>query len=742
LRVRGRRWVGKYRVWLKGWGPRSDKGDVDELTKEFLAESLEGLDRMDRCLTDLEQRPHDKDLLGEIFRSVHTIKGTTGFLGFGRLERLAHAGETLLGSLRDARLTVNPELVGGLLQLMDGLREILRLIEKTGKEGSRASDDDSELIRLMEYLNRAGDEDGDTAQAARRHEDTWSGPSASSSAVGSSGATEKTLRIDVDVLNRMMNLVGELVLTRNQIIQSNGDSASFAQLARRLDSVTADLRETVMQARMQPVGHVFGKFPRMVRDLALSCGKSVRIDFSGQETGLDKSLLEAIKDPLTHAVRNAIDHGIEDPRTRALAGKPPEGVVCLRAYQHNGSVVIEVEDDGGGIPTARVLEKALERGLVTPEQAEAMTDREAQQLIFLPGFSTAAKLTHISGRGVGMDVVVANVTKVGGTVEVESHEGRGTLLRLRVPLTLAIVRALVVRSGGQSFCLPQSSLAELVYVPWREAATKVEWIGEAELFRLRDDLLPMVRLDRMLGLEGEGKHQTHGFYLVVLDVDGCRYGLLVEDLMAPEEIVVKPLSPVLREIGLFSGATVLGSGSLAMILDIAAVGIRAGVRSLTQEVITPENIAASMMGPVAAESSSFLIFEDQWSGERMERLALPLSVVVRIESVALKDVEYAGDRALLQYRGELLPLEDRGGVLRELDAESLATVLICQSQGNAGRGNVRRMGMVVRRVVEVANGDLVDANAEICSERLAMVNDRLTVVHEAFTGSERLRDVA
>ena len=742
MRVRGRRWVGKYRVWLKGWGPRSDKGDVDELTKEFLAESLEGLDRMDRCLTDLEQRPHDKDLLGEIFRSVHTIKGTTGFLGFGRLERLAHAGETLLGSLRDARLTVNPELVGGLLQLMDGLREILRLIEKTGKEGSRASDDDSELIRLMEYLNRAGDEDGDTAQAARRHEDTWSGPSASSSAVGSSGATEKTLRIDVDVLNRMMNLVGELVLTRNQIIQSNGDSASFAQLARRLDSVTADLRETVMQARMQPVGHVFGKFPRMVRDLALSCGKSVRIDFSGQETGLDKSLLEAIKDPLTHAVRNAIDHGIEDPRTRALAGKPPEGVVCLRAYQHNGSVVIEVEDDGGGIPTARVLEKALERGLVTPEQAEAMTDREAQQLIFLPGFSTAAKLTHISGRGVGMDVVVANVTKVGGTVEVESHEGRGTLLRLRVPLTLAIVRALVVRSGGQSFCLPQSSLAELVYVPWREAATKVEWIGEAELFRLRDDLLPMVRLDRMLGLEGEGKHQTHGFYLVVLDVDGCRYGLLVEDLMAPEEIVVKPLSPVLREIGLFSGATVLGSGSLAMILDIAAVGIRAGVRSLTQEVITPENIAASMMGPVAAESSSFLIFEDQWSGERMERLALPLSVVVRIESVALKDVEYAGDRALLQYRGELLPLEDRGGVLRELDAESLATVLICQSQGNAGRGNVRRMGMVVRRVVEVANGDLVDANAEICSERLAMVNDRLTVVHEAFTGSERLRDVA
>lgn len=723
---------------------------MDELTKEFLAESLEGLDRMDRCLTDLEQRPHDKDLLAEIFRSVHTIKGTTGFLGFARLERLAHVGETLLGSLRDGRLTVNPELVGGLLQLMDGLREILRLIELTGKEGERATDEDSVLIALMEYLNRSGDENAEaSAQPVRpalAAENDDKPAAAAGPATAPSGANEKTLRIDVDVLNRMMNLVGELVLTRNQIIQSNGDSANFSLLARRLDSVTADLRETVMQARMQPVGHVFGKFPRMVRDLAVSCGKNVRIEFSGQETGLDKSLLEAIKDPLTHAVRNAIDHGIEDPRTRALADKPVEGIVHLRAYQHNGSVVIEVEDDGGGISTARVLAKAQERGLVTAEQAAAMTEREAQQLIFLPGFSTAAKVTTVSGRGVGMDVVLANVEKVGGTVEVESHEGKGTVLRLRVPLTLAIVRALVVRSGGQSFCLPQSSLAELVYVPWREAETKVEWIGAAELFRLREQLLPMVRLDRMLALEGEGTCQTHGFYLVVLEVEGCRYGLVVDDLMAPEEIVVKPLSPVLREIGLFSGATVLGSGSLAMILDITAVGVRAGVRSLTEDVVAANQAGRPVAGPVAAASSSFLIFEDQWSGERMERLALPLSAVVRIESVALKDVEYAGDRPLLQYRGELLPLEDRGGVLRELeamDADATATVLICQGPaGGSARTAARRMGMVVRRVVEVANGDLVEANAEICSERIALVNERLTVVHEAFTAGERLRDVA
>jgi two-component system chemotaxis sensor kinase CheA len=537
----------------------------------------------------------------------------------------------------------------------------------------------------------------------------------------------------------MMNLVGELVLTRNQILQSNGESANFPELARRLDSVTADLRETVMQARMQPVGHVFGKFPRMVRDLALNCGKSVRIEFSGQDTGLDKSLLEAIKDPLTHAVRNAIDHGIEEPKARAAAGKPLEGVVNLRAYHHNGTVVIEVEDDGAGISTARVLAKAIERGLVTEEQAAAMTEREALQLVFQPGFSTAAKITHVSGRGVGMDVVLSNVEKVGGTVEIESREGKGTLLRLRVPLTLAIIRALVVRSGGQSFCLPQSSLAELVYVPWREVETSVEWIGEAELFRLRDRLLPMVRLDRVLGLDGHAEHrQAHGFYLVVLESEGCQYGVVVDDLMAPEEIVVKPLSPVLRQIGLFSGATVLGSGALAMILDVAQTGVKAGIRPGAEEV----EAAKTPIAVPATASSSFLIFEDEGKGRRTQWMALPLSVVVRIESVCLKDVEWAGDRALLQYRGELLPLEDRGGVLRELkadDPEATATVLICQK---AGRTSDKRMGMVVRRVVEVATGDLMEHNAEICTERLAMVNERLTVVHEAFAGREGLREVA
>ncbi len=701
---------------------------MDDLTKEFIAESQEGLDRMERCLTELEMRPDDGELVGDIFRSVHTIKGTTGFLGFDRLEKLAHTGEHLLGSLRDGKLTVTSDLISGLLSLLDGLRRIITLIEETGGEGTRADDEDSELIAELTALN------GTSAPAEAVHHEaetvemhpeaaTHEGPTVSASAMGNG---DKTLRIDVDVLNRMMNLVGELVLTRNQMLQSNMDAANFPELARRLDSVTADLRETVMQARMQPVGNLFGKFPRLVRDLARTCGRDVRIEFSGQETGLDKSLLEAIKDPLTHAVRNAVDHGIEAPHVRVLAGKSAEGCVKLRAFHQSGSVVIEVADDGAGIGIERVLAKAVERNLVTPEQAAAMSEREALQLIFLPGFSTAAAVTNVSGRGVGMDVVRANVEKVGGSVEVESKMGQGTTLRLRVPLTLAIVPALVVRSGGQSFALPQTALVELVYVPQREAQSAVEKIGAAELYRLRERLLPMVWLDRLLGLDSQWTDAAHGFYLAVLEAEGCRYGLVVDDLLAPEEIVVKPLSPVLREIGLFSGATVLGNGTLALILDIAATAARAGVKPMEEE--TGEIEIAKTED---AEDVSFMVFEERVK----ERTALPLDVVERIESVPLTQIEYAGGRALLQYRGDLLPLRDDGNLLAEMEAggekddEALVTVLIC---ANAGAGGRHRIGMVVRRVLDVSSGRMLEEDASTEGMELALVKEKLTMVHHQF----------
>jgi two-component system chemotaxis sensor kinase CheA len=713
---------------------------VDDLTKEFIAESQEGLDRMERCLTELEARPQDStQLVGEIFRTVHTIKGTTGFLGFSRLERLAHAGEHLLGSLREGKLSVTEDLISGLLRLMDGLRAILQLIEQTGGEGTRTGDDDDSLIVELAELNVEETLSFATPATVLPIKNTaepvsadqaGSAPPVAGQAINNN---DKTLRIDVDVLNRMMNLVGELVLTRNQMLQSGVEATNFPELARRLDSVTADLRETVMQARMQPVGNLFGKFPRMVRDLARTCGREVRIEFFGQETGLDKSLLEAIKDPLTHAVRNSVDHGIEPAADRVLAGKPAEGCVTLKAFHQGGSVVIEVSDDGGGISMERVRAKAIERGLVTAEQATEMSEREALQLIFLPGFSTAAAVTTVSGRGVGMDVVRANIEKVGGSVELESKVGIGTTLRLRVPLTLAIVPALVVRSGGQSFALPQTTLVELVYIPMRDAVRAVERVGAAEVYRLRERLLPMIWLDRLLGLKSAT--DDHGFYMAVLEAEGCRYGLVVDDLLAPEEIVVKPLSPVLREIGLFSGATVLGNGTLALILDIAATAARAGVKPVI------EDESERGVETHKQDEESFLVFEDK----SRERTALPLEIVERIESVPLTQVEYANGRPLLQYRGELLQLRDEGHVLDEMALaaghleEASATVLIC---GQAGSKSGQRMGVVVRRVVDVSDGTLLDNDGVAGDAELALVNDRLTTIFRGMEGKPGWREVA
>jgi two-component system chemotaxis sensor kinase CheA len=549
----------------------------------------------------------------------------------------------------------------------------------------------------------------------------------------------------------MMNLVGELVLTRNQILRSTPGAKNFPELARRLDSVTAELRENVMQARMQPVGYLFRKFPRLVRDLAATCGRQVRIEFEGQDTGLDKSLIEAVRDPLTHAVRNAVDHGIEPAQERVEAGKPAEGVVRMRAYHQSGSVVLEVTDDGAGISTERVLLKAMERGLVTPEHAGSMTQREALQLIFVSGFSTAKQVTSISGRGMGMDVVRTNVEKVGGSVELESQPGSGTTVRMRVPLTLAIIPALVLESGGQNFALPQNSLVELVYVPHHEAGQSVERMGTTDLYRLREGLLPLVWLDRLLALEQGAHDETHDFYIAVVESEGCRFGLVVDDLKAPEEIVVKPLSSQLREIGVFSGATVLGNGTLALILDVAAIGARAGVRPATEEihVVGADRAQADTAQRELAQiemQSAMVIYE---TGSRVSaneneagRMAMPLSAVERIETVPLREIEYAGGRAVLQYRGELIPLEDDGNVLHALaEAETnlspgdaakdgrTATVLICLRPEAHG---VRRVGMVVRRVLDVSAGRLLAADAAASGDQLAMVKDRVTTVHRGF----------
>ncbi|HEX4320431.1 MAG TPA: chemotaxis protein CheW [Acidobacteriaceae bacterium] len=738
---------------------------MDELTREFLIESQEGLDRMERCLTDLEERPQDTELLSEIFRSVHTIKGTTGFLGFKRLEKLAHAGENLLGLLRDGKLSANEAIITGLLQLMDALRGILRIIESHNHEGEAAdAQGDAALIARLNELQHPvkatitvaavteaaappGEVPTQLAPPAAHPSapaipdpETAPAPAARAAAISDASkpaaddgkpkvaaAADSTLRVDVALLNRMMNLVGELVLTRNQILQATAANPNFTLLSRRLDMVTADLRESVMKARMQPVSNVFSKFPRIIRDLSQMLHRRVRLVLEGQETELDKSLLEAIKDPLTHAVRNSLDHGIEMPDVRAAAGKDPEGTLKLRAYQESSHVIIEVSDDGAGIGVERVRNKAIERGLITPERAAQLGERELLQLIFLPGFSTAEAVTNVSGRGVGMDVVRTNVEKIGGKVEIESRPGKGTTLRLRIPLTLAIIPALIVRSLDQSFALPQGALSELVHIPPDRVASAIEWMQGTPLYRLRGQLLPLVFLDRLLsrqgrlpasGLNGHPPASAalpgRDHFIAVLDADGRRFGLVVDGLADPEEIVVKPLSTILKSIGLYSGATVLGSGDLALILDPGSMATRAGVALAAAKESTEVSRAEEDAGSMG---SRYLLVE---AGQR--RAAVPLGDVLRIERIPFSRIEYIGYRPVLNFEGQLLPIEDSAGIFASVAGEPDAQIIVVVCR----EGN-RQVGIAVSHVLDVAAGnELFEAGSQHRASGVTLLNDHVT----------------
>jgi two-component system chemotaxis sensor kinase CheA len=529
-------------------------------------------------------------------------------------------------------------------------------------------------------------------------------------------AAESTLRVDIVLLNRMMNLVGELVLTRNQVLQATAADPNMTLLSRRLDMVTADLRENVMKARMQPVSNIFSKIPRIVRDLSQSLGRRVRLQVEGQDTELDKSQLEAIKDPLTHAVRNSLDHGIEPPADRQAAGKDPEGTLKLRASHEGGHVIIEISDDGAGIAVEKVRQKAIERGLITADRAAQLGERELLQLIFLPGFSTAAQVTNVSGRGVGMDVVRTNVEKIGGKVEIDSRAGKGTTLRLRIPLTLAIIPALIVRSVNQSFALPQGSLSELVHIPPELAANAIEWIEGTPLHRLRGKLLPLVFLDRLLMPAEEHRPTTErDNFIAVLDADGRRFGLVVDGLADPEEIVVKPLSAVLKNIGLYSGATVLGNADLALILDPGAIAMKAGVTMSARDESSDveEELDANARG------MDFLLVE---VGGR--RAAVPLADVLRIEQLPASRIEYIGYRPVLNFEGQLMPVEDSGGVLTaaEADPDAKIIVVVC-------REGSRHVGIAVSHVLDVASGaDLFEAGTSQRTGGVTLLKDRVTGV--------------
>ncbi len=453
--------------------------EAEELIREFLIESHEGLDRLDRDLVDLETDPDDGEKLASVFRAIHTIKGTCGFLGLAKLECVSHAGENLLSRLRDRELQLDAPITTALLGMVDAIREILACVEHSG--GANEGDADyTAVIAGLQALDQGCDRPGPAAAEATACRGVIADvPSPDERGGGEerkSGASDSSLRVDVGVVDALMDLVGELVLARNQILQctAGSEDASLVQAAQRLNVVTSGLQQGVMKARMQPIGNVWSKFPRLVRDLAASCGKQVRLEMDGADTELDRGVVEAIKDPLTHIIRNSIDHGIESPADRLRRGKRPEGTIRLRACHEGGQVSIEISDDGAGVPTEKVRQRAVARGLISAEQAQRLSEGELARLIFHPGLSTAEAVTHVSGRGVGMDVVKTHIERTGGTVDLESVAGAGTTLRIRIPLTLAIIPALIVTSGGERFAIPQANLLELVRLDGDDIALAVE----------------------------------------------------------------------------------------------------------------------------------------------------------------------------------------------------------------------------------------------------------------------------
>ena len=677
---------------------------MDEIIKEFLVESAEGLDLLDRDLVALERDPASRELLAEVFRAVHTIKGTSGVLGYSRLEKVAHVGENLLSRMRDGKLLLNPAITSGLLAMVDALRRLLGEIEKHGGEGG---EDYSAVVRQLEAL--LGEQLSTTQPVTQAASVPASAPGALAAANLASpkdppppvAATEaakepivsgSNIRVDVGLLDRMMNLVGELVLARNQILQctSSQSDATFLNAAQRLNLITTELQEGVMKTRMQPIGNIWSRFPRLVRDLALQCGKQVTIEMEDSETELDKTIIEAIKDPLTHILRNSLDHGIETPEKRTQAGKSPTGQLHLRAYHEGGQVNIEISDDGAGIDLARVKQRAMQRGLISGQQAERMSERELINLVFLPGFSTADKISNVSGRGVGMDVVKTNIEKIGGTVDLQSVRGHGATIKIKIPLTLAIIPALIVSSAGERFAIPQVSLLELVRLDGSQN-NAIEHIQGVPVHRLRGRLLPLVFLNRELGLDRGGRGAGMVDNIVVLQADDRHFGLVVDEINDTEEIVVKPLGKQLKGLPCFAGATIMGDGQVALILDVLGIAQMASVVTELHDQVTSELAAAETSSGSARQS--WLLFRSSESS----RLALPLSAVARLEEFPLNIVERSGSDEVVQYRGEIMPLIRISRLLHEGEvARDPLQVVVFNGQG-------RRLGLVVDRIEDITD---------------------------------------
>jgi len=765
---------------------------MDDLLREFLTETFESLDVVDVELVKFEQDPNNEAILSNIFRLVHTIKGTCGFLGLPRLEALAHAAETLMGKYRDGA-EVTGDGVTIILHTLDRIKDILAELEASEAE---PAGDDSDLIEQLEAFSRAAESgeavpeagpveaapeeeapivvqelerelkpgevsldelerafqeaegpdeapaQADVAEAAAPEEAAEAAPAPEAKAAPAPKAAAKpaakseeapqressvanqSIRVNVDTLENLMTMVSELVLSRNQLLEMvrRLDDSEFKVPLQRLSNVTAELQEAVMKTRMQPIGNAWQKLPRIIRDLSNELGKKIDLNMEGAETELDRQVLDLIKDPLTHMVRNSADHGLEMPDARLASGKPETGNITLRAYHEGGHIIIQIADDGHGLNTARIREKAIENGVATAAEMDEKTEAQIHKYIFAPGFSTAAEVTSVSGRGVGMDVVRTNIELIGGSIDLNSVSGKGTTFTIKIPLTLAIVSSLIVESGAQRFAIPQLAVVELVRAK-ADSEARIERINDTPVLRLRNNLLPLVYLDELLLLNKNRKPDEDGnvppstaerseSFVIVSQVGDAQFGIVVDTVFDTEEIVVKPSASMLRDITMFSGNTILGDGSVIMIIDPNGIA-----QCVSREAVDhADGVTEKDNVLVDNEKTSLLIFRAGGG----EPKAVPLSLVTRLEEIVVDEIETSDHKPVVQYRGKLMPLQ-KVAPEQELVSEGRQPILVFTDDG-------RSMGLVVDEIVDVIDEYL---DMDITSETPGMLGS--AIVREKAT---------